>query len=496
MKVLYYNWVDYLDPEKRGGGVSIYQRNLIAALQAQGGHEAHFLSSGIAHEFRRSAPRWAELPPTRHSGMARRFEIVNAGLIAPSHADFGSPAQLQEPATEAAFMDFVARNGPYDVIHFNNLEGLPANVLGVKARWPATRVVLALHNYYPFCPQVNLWRDEAENCTDYANGQRCETCLPVRADPRSVRLAHAVSWRMHRLGMGPGTLAFDKGFRPLLALAWRGYRKLKLLRRRPAPAALSAAVPVAAPVTNAGAAFAARRAAMVALINGHADAVLCVSDRVRRIAAHHGLAPQKLHTAYIGTTEAARWQTTQPKPRIVRADGTLRLAYLGYMRRDKGFFFLLDALEALPEALSACLRLTVAARRGDAAVMARLQALAPRLAELRQVDGYTHAGLDDLLADVDLGVVPVMWEDNLPQVAIEMHARHIPLLTSDRGGAQELGRCPALTFRAGDTADFARVLETVLSERITPASYWQNAMPPVTMEAHLAQLLSIYKETP
>ncbi|MCC5969908.1 MAG: glycosyltransferase [Pararhodobacter sp.] len=492
MKILYYNWVDYLDREKRGGGVSVYQRNLLAALHAHGGIEAHFLSSGMAHELRRRSPRWVELPAARDEAPARRFEIVNSGLLSPSHADFASPAQLEHAETEDVFEDFVARNGPYDVIHFNNLEGLPAAALRIKERWPATRVVLSLHNYYPFCPQVNLWRNEAEHCTDFAAGQRCVNCLPVRADPRSVRLAHAVSWRLNRLGMGPGTLTFDKGFRPLLGLAWRGYRKLKLLRRpRPVPATLSAAVPD----TGGAGAFAARRAAMVALINTHADAVLCVSDRVRHIAAHHGVAPSRLHTAYIGTQEAAKWQTTQPRPRMLQSDGTLRLAYLGYMRRDKGFFFLLDALEALPPALAARLRLTVAARRGEAAVVARLQALAPKLAELRQVNGYAHAGLDALLSDVDLGLVPVMWEDNLPQVAIEMHARHIPILTSDRGGAQELGRCPDLTFRAGDTADFARALTTVLEERITPADYWQNVMPPVTMQAHLDRLLTIYEGT-
>ena len=33
MKILYYNWVDYLDAERRGGGVSVYQKNLIAALE-------------------------------------------------------------------------------------------------------------------------------------------------------------------------------------------------------------------------------------------------------------------------------------------------------------------------------------------------------------------------------------------------------------------------------------------------------------------------------
>lgn len=480
MKVLYYNWVDYLDREKRGGGVSLYQRNLLGALHAHGGFETHFLSSGIAHELRRNPPRWAELSPATGSASVRRFEIINARLMSPAHADYGSPAQLEEAGTEAAFMDFVARNGPYDVIHFNNLEGLPANVLRVKERWPGTRVVLSLHNYYPFCPQVNLWYNEAENCIDYAGGRRCVSCLPVRADPRSVRLAHAVSWRMSRLGMGPGTFAFDRIYWPVLGMMWRTYRKFRIMRPTQ-PLALTS--------------LAARRPAMVELINTHTDAVLCVSDRVRQIAAHHGVVPEKLHTSYIGTTEAAKWQATQPKPRMLRDDGTVRLAYLGYMRRDKGFHFLLDALEALPDTLAASLRLTVAAGHGEASVMARLKALAPRLAELRLVNGYTHAGLDDLLADVDLGLVPVMWEDNLPQVAIEMHARHIPLMTSDRGGAQELGRCPDLTFRAGDTADFARVLETVLSERVSPASYWKNAMAPVTMKNHMDQLLTIYEGT-
>ena len=28
MKILFYNWVQFDDPERRGGGVSIYQRNL------------------------------------------------------------------------------------------------------------------------------------------------------------------------------------------------------------------------------------------------------------------------------------------------------------------------------------------------------------------------------------------------------------------------------------------------------------------------------------
>ena len=39
-----------------------------------------------------------------------------------------------------------------------------AAVLALGAQWPEMRIVLSLHNYYPFCPQVNLWHAERETC--------------------------------------------------------------------------------------------------------------------------------------------------------------------------------------------------------------------------------------------------------------------------------------------------------------------------------------------
>jgi hypothetical protein len=63
MKVLYYNWVDYLDDEKRGGGVTQYQYNVLKELDRQTGIEAVFLSSGISYDLIRRVPRWER---TRH----------------------------------------------------------------------------------------------------------------------------------------------------------------------------------------------------------------------------------------------------------------------------------------------------------------------------------------------------------------------------------------------------------------------------------------------
>ncbi|MFP4405666.1 glycosyltransferase [Rhodosalinus sp.] len=484
MRLLFYNWVDYLDDEARGGGVTIYQRNLIEALDRRGGVEAVFLSAGISYDLKQAQPRWEQVRHGPDRDRNRRYEIVNSGVMAPAHHSFGDPRQIDHPETEAVFFDFVERTGPYDAVHFNNLEGLPARVLAIKARWPRTRVILTLHNYYPVCPQVNLWRQERATCTDFEGGRACITCLPRRHDPRHLRLANALAYRLKCAGLRPGSRTFDTIFLNAMRVGRHISRLAGLLPRRRSGGRR--------PAEAAELLYAHRRAEMVRLINTHCDVVLCVSDAVRRVARHYGIAPGRLATSYIGTAEAGCFARTRPRDRFGAPDGTLRLAYLGYMRRDKGFHFLLDALEKLPPEIGSRVHLTVAARRGPPETMAQLHKVASGLAGLQHFDGYTHDDLDTILKRVDLGVVPVMWHDNLPQVAIEMHARHIPLLTSDMGGARELGRCPDLVFPAGDAEAFRDRLQAVLDGRVEPAAYWRNAMAPVDTQAHAEELLRFY----
>lgn len=519
MRLLLYNWVDCLDEENRGGGVTLYQKNLMRACIAAGDIDVRVLSAGISYDLLPGRPRWERLRHGPGEARARRFEIVNSGVLAPAHNAFGDAAQIDHPATVAAFADFLEREGPFDAVHFNNLEGLPAMVLALRPRFPATRFVLSLHNYYPLCPQVNLWWQERAHCADFDGGRACTDCLPHRHNGQVVRAAHALAYRLKRAGIRPGTALFDRVFRTVMRTGGRGLRLLTCSRRGLRRAAVRMqgrmqlgtqpgmrggmqletsidraprAMLMPAGPPPAAEAFAARRARMVALINAHCDRVLCVSDRVRALAEAHGLHPGILRTSYIGTAHAARFAATPPRPAILRADGTLGLGYLGYMRADKGFPFLMAALAALPDTTLSRLRLTVAARSGTPEMMQAMAALAPRLAGLHHVDGYSHDELDTLLDGVALGLVPVMWEDNLPQVALEMHARHIPLLTSDLGGARELGNCPDLVFRAGDKADFAAALGRVLSEQVSAADYWRQARAPVDMEAHLAALWRVY----
>lgn len=495
MRLLYYNWVDYLDDQNRGGGVSQYQRNLVTHLDQQDGIECLFLSSGLAHDLRRRPPRWSRVGHGPARDRHRRFEIVNSGCMSPSHHSFGHPAQVSDPATVAAVADFIAAHGPFDVIHFNNLEGIPADVLDLKKMLPGTRFVLSLHNYYPFCPQVNFWHRETAHCDDFNGGSACVDCLPFMPNPRMVRLAHSANFTLQRGGIGPGTRLYDHGAKPAMRAGIKAIRKLASARRNAAQGADAApAQPLAAVAAHRAEAFRTRRARFVSLINENCDAVLCVSDRVRQIAQAHGLAPGLLHTSYIGSDHAAHFGQTMPRETILRPDGTATMAYLGYMRRDKGFYFLLKALESLDDSLAARLHLVFAAAGRDPEALAAFDRLRARFASLTWHDGYQRHEMDGMLADTDFGIVPVLWEDNLPQVAIEMHSRHIPLLTADRGGAQELGRYPGMVFRSEDVESLHDRLAAILGGQIDLRRYWAGAMAPVSLEAHVLDLLGHYAD--
>ncbi|MGF6477488.1 hypothetical protein ABIE06_004343 [Pantoea dispersa] len=49
MRICYYNWVDYDDKRKRGGGVTVYQKNVIESFNNNLDDEAYFIFSGVTY---------------------------------------------------------------------------------------------------------------------------------------------------------------------------------------------------------------------------------------------------------------------------------------------------------------------------------------------------------------------------------------------------------------------------------------------------------------
>ncbi len=494
LKILYYNWVDFEDEQRRGGGVSIYQRNVIDAA-VRNGDDVWYFSSGVCYSPFSRKPHVREAA-SKTQGV-RKFEMVNSTILSPGQEAFGQDV-AQSPEMDPLFADFLRDYGPFDVIHFNNLEGIPLSFLRLaREHYPQTKIIYSVHNYFAFCPQVNLWFQEQATCRDFRAGRKCVNCLTHLLHPRGTQRQYRLEYLLAMLGISPYSVthrfanwAIFGFLRSLYHVARSGYRWYKAGRQgKPDPSWGARRATQATAILDPAAAdrFAQRRRAFVDALNGYVDAILPVSQRVADLTVGFGIDPAKVQTLYIGTRFAERMtDATATKP-IVRGQ-PLRLAYLGYMRRDKGFYFYLKALEKMPASLARRLALTFAAKIVDPHACAQIKRVAHRFASVAFYDGYTHNQLPELLAGVDLAVVPVLWEDNLPQVAIECVASGVPILTSDRGGAQELLGCPDLVFRAGSRADLYAKLRGVVADPSILASALAGRSRLFSPHEHYARL--------
>ncbi|MDQ2801335.1 MAG: glycosyltransferase [Pseudomonadota bacterium] len=473
MKILLYN---YAQPDEGGGGgVSVYQQNLASTLAALG-HTVVMLSSGLRY----TLPRSRAFLRHRDDAYARA-DIVNSPVVAPARDTF---YQLG-PYNHSDGLDHIPgllrdRFGDIDVFHFQNLEGLTRRFFPqLRTTFPTARLLYSVHNYNLVCPQVHLWHQDRELCVDYRDGQDCTNCLVGHTRQPHHPQVRPVEAFLGRLGL-PRTSIPVRATRHVVrstmqarhAIAERG----RQWTGQPTPPAADAAV------------YREFRHGNVALCDAVFDQLLAVSQRTRDVIVARGVDPSRVSVSYIGTAHKQAFLKSVP---ILSAE-TLHLGYLGYARRDKGFFFLLDALETLPDDIARRVELTIAAATHNREAQRRIEALRDRFKAVFHHDGFTHATLDRVIAPVNLGIVPVLWEDNLPQVAIELVSRGIPILTSDRGGASEIADNAAFTFPAGNVASLHERLQEIVDGRLSLGAFWTRPPRIYSMEEHVADLMRFY----
>jgi len=494
MKILLYNWMNYDDPQKRGGGVRVYQANLVAELNNIPGIIVYTLSSGVSYDL---FSRRAYIRKRHGAGSLHSYEIVNSPVAAPAHAAFTSlDIYLNDTSLRQIVKEFLDIHGPFDTIQFDNLEGLTAGVLSLKDQFPKTCFIYYMHNYNLVCPQVNLWFSEYKTCENYNEGKRCSVCLPTPITMQEVKLAHAISTFLQSVGIGPDSFIFRMIYRKL-ALARRVKRKSRSFvgrfRRKeamvPGPTldTTTSRLPgnLVFSSNSSGSIYKQYRESNVWSMNNNFDHVLAVSSRVRELAIQFGIARQKISVAYIGTSFAKKL-----KPVRVRESDYLQIAYLGYEKSDKGFYHFIDTLEAIPRATAQKISVLIAVKLQSTDILNRLKRLSVEFHDFEIVDGYDHNGLGQLLANVDLGIIPVLWEDALPQVAIEFVAHGVPVLSSDLGGTKELcGTNSKFVYRHGNARDLISKLQFFMYNRSALQTFSYHGLTLMDMEQHVKLML-------
>ena len=158
--------------------------------------------------------------------------------------------------------------------------------------------------------------------------------------------------------------------------------------------------------------------------------------------------------------------------------------------KRKRFDFFINALSTLGEDQAKNIDILIAAKN------CREEYIRDKLKKFHSVtikNGYKHEELDAILKDVHLGVIPVLWEDNLPQVAIEMVAHGVPILCSSYGGASELCASPLFKFEGGNAEDMLSHILHFVNKPSDLNEFWNYSKKLTTMSDHIDELKRYYE---
>ncbi len=477
MKILFYNWIQFDKKNNQGGGVNVYQKNLIDFLiKNRKEYEIYFLSSGIYYNLFKNNVYIKETKNI-YGNKCRTFKMYNSPCIAPAKAMYNNiDTFMNDEETYNELVKFIKKFGEFDVIHFNNIEGVSTKCLEIKKDFPNTKVIYSVHNYCLFCPQINLFYNNKTNCLDYENGKKCVSCIKNKENPKKFKTYYKIDNIAEKLNM-------DNFSNSLKIWLKKIYEKLKNKTTEGKENEIDVNF------SNSCEKF---RKTNVERLNKYVDYVLSVSERVREICIQCGVKEEKVFNEYIGTkfAEKAQYKLNH------EVNGEIfTISYMGYFEKMKGFDFLIEALEEIPDEMAKKIAFMCYAKvksNEDELKIKKIEKLSNKLASAQHFNGYTHEQLKNIYSKIDLGIVPVIWEDNLPQVAIEYAANGIPVLCSDLGGAHELSKAPEFVFKAGDKEDFKSKLENILNNKEILKRYFDNMIKLKTMEEHVSNIESYY----
>jgi glycosyltransferase involved in cell wall biosynthesis len=200
--------------------------------------------------------------------------------------------------------------------------------------------------------------------------------------------------------------------------------------------------------------------------------------------------PERLHISRYGLELGPFLARSRPA-----GDGTLRIGFTGQIAPHKGVHLLVEAFR----------RLRPGGRATELHIYGGLEARPDYVRRLRQIAGgdprihfhgrFENSRASEILAELDLAVVPSIWYENSPLAIMEAHAAGTPVVTAALGGMAELVRdgVDGLHFQPADATDLARQLQRLIDEPALLHQLRSGVVMPRSIDDEMQQVMAIYQ---
>ena len=462
----------------REGGLVAYWDDLSRA-QLRDGHVVEWFCPGRTYPWLRR-PR---LHRWDYEGI-RVHEVLNSPILVGLDRGTRSPLHdLDDPDVERLFARTLREARP-DVVHVQELLGIPTAIIDV-ARAHGVPTVMTLQDYLPLCPTIKLFDADGRVNLRTRTGEQCARCCrDAPADDRQIR-EQSVWWHYGRAVQA----------RPWIGEAVARAKRLAapvLARRRPAaPGPPPPPPPPVAPAHE----YQRRRDVNVERL-GRVDRLIAMSPRVEEIYCLLGVPGERLRTMPLTLSHLAAMRP-RSEPRVGPGRPLHLATSNGCATVEKGGEVVTGALERLhAEGLSDRVRFTALGYVGP-----RFAERLDRLPNVHRHGGYGPGDLDRLLDDIDVGIVPSIWEEAYGYVGPEYLAKGIPIIGNAIGGIPEYTRDGETGWlnRSCSPDGLAEIVAGILErpEQVTELHRGIVRRRPELirpMDAHAAEMTAVYAE--
>jgi len=429
---------------EHSAGVEVLTLGLARAASERG-HEPFVLAA------KRTAPVTELLPGEvedyEHEGVpVRRVGRPTEGLGRPYRLDYENETMARRAR------EYLEQVEP-DVVHALHFEGLSTSVIPVLKEFGVPLVYTAT-DFWAVCPVVDLRRHDGVVCEgpDIAH---CPRCIASRqhASPLKARLDRVPNVALR----AAGALSMTP-----LSEASRQLAQLRAIKERPG--------------------FIRQRLEQV-------DRILAPTRLTRDLLVNNGVDAGKVEVSRYGVDlsgiEGVEPSRNDPPP--------LRIGFMGTLAPHKGCDLLIEAFRTLPPEADATLTIHGNLERFKRYV-GSLRELAEGDQRISFAGAFARERVGEVLAGMDVLVVPSRWYENAPVVIYEAFASRTPVVATDLGGMSEVVEHEknGLLFALEEAGDLARQLRRLYKEEGLLGRLRESPGPVKSVQENIQELEKLY----
>jgi len=459
LKVLHTGWWT-LEYRKAGGSI-IHVETLMEYLHRHGCENVYFCG-GRYNLFARSVylKQWKKR-------FTKVYELVNSPNIVGSYES--TPMHIQCEPIEKLFNKVLELEKP-NIIHFHELESLAGSLL-TTARLKNIPVVLDIHNYWYLCPQRDMMDTNQGLCEDFANGEKCVSCVVITNNSRFGKIYGMYGGYFRNTAIGrlldPLAIKFyailNKWYYPLF----------NTIKPKQLPASL----------------FLKRRQFFVNELN-KVQAIIFPSGKVKEIYARYKVTNEN---AILMPPININFSRIKPKnPYLHISPNKITFGYIGSILRTKGVHVIIDATRML-EKYKDRFQVFIFGG-GDEFYTSQLKEKA-KGSNIEFKGRYSPNEINKVLSYIDVGIIPSIWEEIAGIVVSEFKLSKTPIIASRIGGIPEAVEhgVNGFLFEPGNAEELAKYMKFFIENPQEIPKFMERTNWSFDIDKYVGETIKIYK---